>query len=229
MNPAGRQAGRLGTGGDQAAVIEAWMIAAVLGHARQVRLAACRRQHREPARREAKGADPARVQGSVAVPVLQHVVDQDMQLARAFGYVGGAAVVAPVVARVGQTGDHEPGLGQGARGVLMPAKVAARAVGHDDQAAVLTWGGVGGPPDADLDGQLRAVRGGELLEHYVRRGRRCGEGNSKGEGGDHRRAPNGEGVERRALAVAGSASGVSPMGERARGAANGGAAREADR
>ena len=75
----------------------------------------------------------------------------------------------------------------------------------------------------------RALRRGELLENHVRGGRRSGEGDSKGEGGDHRRAPNGEGVERRALAVAGSASGVSPMGERARGAANGGATHAPDR
>ena len=160
-------------GGDQAAVVEAGVGDAVVADPAQVRLAARRSQDGEAACGKAEGADAVGVDRRPAGPVAQQIVDQDVKLARALGHVGRPALVAPVVARMGQGGDDEARLGQGARRRLMAAEIAAVAVGNDDQgasgAAVCA-----GRPDPRLDRRTGAVRDLQTGEGDGGLGRGCG-------------------------------------------------------
>jgi len=109
-----------------------------------------------PPGRETECADPTGVDPRPSFPLAQHLVDQHRQLAGAVDDVCGPALIAPVVARVGQGRDDEARPGEGLGRVPVTAKITAIAVRDDDQRA-RRLGRPGGPPDAGLDRGLVAV------------------------------------------------------------------------
>ena len=67
---------RAGLCSNESAVVKIGMPCAMVDEERQVGAPASRSEDRKPARREAKGADAARIDRGVAWPIRQHVRDQ---------------------------------------------------------------------------------------------------------------------------------------------------------
>ena len=132
--PGSRTSSR-GSLGDQTAVKIVGMGAAVFDHPGHVRLAASCRQHGEPAGRISEGADLLGVDPAPALPRGQHVIDQHRDLARPPAQVGRPALVAPVVARMGQGDDDKARPGQGLGSGEVATEIPSSAVRDDDQGA----------------------------------------------------------------------------------------------
>jgi hypothetical protein len=103
------------------------------GGARCVRYAADRHQRGKTAGRETEHADPRRIDQITARPRCEHVVDQSLDVAWPDLDPGEPAVVAVIVAGMGDRGYHESRLGKRQRGIVMVRERTSGAVGHDDQ------------------------------------------------------------------------------------------------
>jgi hypothetical protein len=162
---------------------ESGMRLAVIGNGPKIRLATGRHQDGEAAGREAERTDAIGIDAAMIAPRTQHVVNQQLQLARPLPDRDGIARVARAVAIVRKRGDDKPRIGERRRGVEMPGVEAFVTVGyhHQRQTGALDRRvagdhlliafnrlqlrrGASGIPNAYLDRWPLRVRDAEMLE-----------------------------------------------------------------